>query len=189
MECRSKDLKAIVSYLTSVCTPQRREPMKSRTFMVLALAITLAGLLVSAVPTAVLADPPEPPPTLGPTEEVTAVPLGGKAKVQSCYSSAERINRSFKAHSWTGWYNRTTTANCVDLNVAVTNHICWVRVDAQYYSRSEGRWIDGAHDDVWMEPGYWLEPEPIQDLLDGTPIRVRFLPYCTDSKVTLWLAY
>lgn len=161
--------------------------MKTRTLIVLALTFALGWLLVGAVSNIVLADSPDPRPVVKPSEEVNGMSQADKAKIQSCYGSAQTINRSFTANSWTGWYNRTTTSNCADLNVAVTNYGCYVYVDAQYYKKSEGRWVDGAHDDVWMAPGYWYTP--ITNLADGTQVRVRFYPQCTDSSVTLWLAY
>lgn len=111
------------------------------------------------------------------------------AAAAGCYETGSTIYRSVTAGYWTGWYYRTATSSCADLNVAITNYpsYCRMWVDAQYYSRSQGRWIDGAADDFWMYPGIWRQP--LTNMADGTYMRVDFYPECSDSSVRLRLAY
>ena len=109
------------------------------------------------------------------------------AAAAGCLGSPNAVYRAaqFRAYSWSVMYYDTTTANCRDFNVAVTNHNCSVWVDAQYRN-SLGQWIDGAHDDVWIRAGSWYTP--ITNLRDNVRVRVRFFPACSDSLVYVWTA-
>lgn len=154
------------------------------------LLMLLVVVLVGGSPAGARAGSQADPPRPVPAQDGADASVKGDAAIQSCYGSAENFSRNFTAWTWTGWYTRTTTSNCADLNVAVTDVVagegCDFLVDAQYYKRSEGRWIDGANDDFWMLPGYWYTP--LTALLDGTQVRVRFQPSCTTSGF-IWLAY
>ncbi len=114
-----------------------------------------------------------------------AVSAPAPAAAAGCYDSASTYTRSFTV-GWTGWYSRTATSHCADLNVAITDHPCWVYVDAMYYNPSLGRYVDGAYDDRWIPAGQWYAP--IRNVSDGTNMIVRFYTQCSDSSATLLLA-
>lgn len=145
--------------------------MMDRKSMVLIRLLALALLVSSAIP-----------------RVASAAPNSKYVLATSCYGGADRISRSFPtAYAWTGWYYRTTTTRCADLNVKVSDIGCRVWVDAQYYSSSRQQWIDGAYDDAWLTPGQWYVP--ITALRDNSQVRVRFYSSCTDSSSTIWLAF